>query len=97
MGSMKRKSQQISIEVQENPNLKIGLFILFIYACYLQLKNGYSIKRCLFSSQAWVEPPAGGIIDVPLAQTGEGIAECELLKWFVQEVILLSCFCNCFC
>jgi hypothetical protein len=23
---------------------------------------------------------------VPLAQTGEGIAECELLKWFVKEV-----------
>ncbi|KZV19880.1 hypothetical protein F511_31983 [Dorcoceras hygrometricum] len=29
--------------------------------------------------------PVGGVIDVPLAQTGEGIAECELLKWFVQE------------
>lgn len=28
----------------------------------------------------------GGVVDVPLAQTGEGIAECELLKWFVQEV-----------
>lgn len=27
-----------------------------------------------------------GIVDVPLAQTGEGIAECELLKWYVQEV-----------
>lgn len=27
----------------------------------------------------------GGFIDVPLAQTGEGIAECELLKWFVKE------------
>ncbi|XP_047336556.1 lipoamide acyltransferase component of branched-chain alpha-keto acid dehydrogenase complex, mitochondrial-like [Impatiens glandulifera] len=25
------------------------------------------------------------VVDVPLAQTGEGIAECELLKWFVQE------------
>ncbi|MFS7924348.1 putative dihydrolipoyllysine-residue (2-methylpropanoyl)transferase [Helianthus anomalus] len=24
------------------------------------------------------------IIDIPLAQTGEGIAECELLKWFVK-------------
>ncbi|XP_073122094.1 lipoamide acyltransferase component of branched-chain alpha-keto acid dehydrogenase complex, mitochondrial isoform X2 [Henckelia pumila] len=29
--------------------------------------------------------PVGGLVDVPLAQTGEGIAECELLKWFVQE------------
>ncbi|CAN6726503.1 unnamed protein product [Malus baccata var. baccata] len=26
-----------------------------------------------------------GIVGVPLAQTGEGIAECELLKWFVRE------------
>lgn len=31
-------------------------------------------------------PEGGGVVDVPLAQTGEGIAECELLKWFVQEV-----------
>jgi 2-oxoisovalerate dehydrogenase E2 component (dihydrolipoyl transacylase) len=42
----------------------------------------------LFSSQALAD---GGmsdrIVDVPLAQTGEGIAECELLKWFVKEVI----------
>ncbi|XP_059647689.1 lipoamide acyltransferase component of branched-chain alpha-keto acid dehydrogenase complex, mitochondrial [Cornus florida] len=40
--------------------------------------------RC-FSSHASVNLPVGKIIDVPLAQTGEGIAECELLKWFVQE------------
>ena len=25
------------------------------------------------------------IITFPLAQTGEGIAECELLQWFVKE------------
>ncbi|KAL5983706.1 Bce2p [Asimina triloba] len=53
--------------------------------CALSLKNGFCFKRCFFSSQAWVEPPAGRIIDVPLAQTGEGIAECELLTWYVQE------------
>lgn len=28
----------------------------------------------------------GGIVEIPLAQTGEGIADCELIKWFVQEV-----------
>lgn len=43
-----------------------------------------------FSSEAVADVAAGvngnGIVDVPLAQTGEGIAECELLKWFVQEV-----------
>lgn len=43
------------------------------------------LKVVGFSSQAWVDPPAGEVLEVPLAQTGEGIAECELLKWFVQE------------
>lgn len=39
-----------------------------------------------FSSDALRDVPVAGMVDVPLAQTGEGIAECELLKWFVQEV-----------
>ncbi|OMO53608.1 Biotin/lipoyl attachment [Corchorus capsularis] len=39
----------------------------------------------LFSSNAVADLPTDGIVEVPLAQTGEGIAECELLKWFVQE------------
>ncbi|KAG6493327.1 hypothetical protein ZIOFF_048309 [Zingiber officinale] len=38
------------------------------------------------SSQARVDAAGGEVVDVPLAQTGEGIAECELLKWFVSEV-----------
>lgn len=38
-------------------------------------------------------PIGGGVIDVPLAQTGEGIAECELLKWFVREVSYISASC----
>ncbi|KAG9156728.1 hypothetical protein Leryth_024497 [Lithospermum erythrorhizon] len=45
----------------------------------------YGQQKCWFSSQALVDHPTEGIVDVPLAQTGEGIAECELLKWFVQE------------
>ncbi|XAR57062.1 Dihydrolipoyllysine-residue (2-methylpropanoyl)transferase [Bertholletia excelsa] len=49
------------------------------------LDSPYGMKICQFSSQALVDSPVDGIIDVPLAQTGEGIAECELLKWFVQE------------
>lgn len=44
------------------------------------------MNRSFFSSHAVADLPVGGIVDVPLAQTGEGIAECELLKWFVQEV-----------
>lgn len=43
-------------------------------------------KRYWFSTQPVVNLPAGNIVEVPLAQTGEGIAECELLKWHVQEV-----------
>lgn len=27
----------------------------------------------------------GGIVEIPLAQTGEGIADCELIRWFVSE------------
>jgi len=29
----------------------------------------------------------GGIVEIPLAQTGEGIADCELIQWFVSEVM----------
>lgn len=44
------------------------------------------MNRCSYSSHALADVPVGGVVDVPLAQTGEGIAECELLKWFVKEV-----------
>ncbi|KAH0469537.1 hypothetical protein IEQ34_001095 [Dendrobium chrysotoxum] len=40
-------------------------------------------QRFFSTSQALVDSPA--LVEVPLAQTGEGIAECELLKWFVEE------------
>ncbi|KAL1543091.1 Dihydrolipoamide acetyltransferase component of pyruvate dehydrogenase complex [Salvia divinorum] len=43
------------------------------------------ISRCRFTTQTMADDPFNGVVDVPLAQTGEGIAECELLKWFVQE------------
>ncbi|CAN1281184.1 Lipoamide acyltransferase component of branched-chain alpha-keto acid dehydrogenase complex, mitochondrial [Linum perenne] len=42
-------------------------------------------KRRCFSGIAAADLPEDGIVDVPLAQTGEGIAECELLQWFVKE------------
>ncbi|CAK9318504.1 unnamed protein product [Citrullus colocynthis] len=42
-------------------------------------------KICSFSGQALDGLPVSRLVDIPLAQTGEGIAECELLKWFVQE------------
>lgn len=51
----------------------------------ISLGLSYDLKRCSFSTQALVDLPVGGLVDVPLAQTGEGIAECELLKWFVKE------------
>ncbi|EPS62094.1 hypothetical protein M569_12699, partial [Genlisea aurea] len=44
------------------------------------------IKGCYFTTQSPADRRLGsGVVEVPLAQTGEGIAECELLKWFVQE------------
>jgi 2-oxoisovalerate dehydrogenase E2 component (dihydrolipoyl transacylase) len=43
------------------------------------------MKNRFFSSQTLAEVSENGIVDIPLAQTGEGIAECELLKWFVNE------------
>lgn len=57
---------------------------LFTHQSYLS-RNDDLLKSCCFSSLAASEQPVDGIIDVPLAQTGEGIAECELLKWFVHE------------
>ncbi|CAN6926711.1 unnamed protein product [Brassica oleracea var. botrytis] len=44
-------------------------------------------SRSWFSNEAMAidSNAGGGFIDVPLAQTGEGIAECELLKWFVKK------------
>ncbi|KAK3001558.1 hypothetical protein RJ639_021181 [Escallonia herrerae] len=50
---------------------------------YLNVR--YSTKGCYFSSHALADHPVDAIVDVPLAQTGEGIVECELLKWFVEE------------
>ncbi|KAL1211896.1 Lipoamide acyltransferase component of branched-chain alpha-keto acid dehydrogenase complex [Cardamine amara subsp. amara] len=42
-------------------------------------------SRSWFSNEAMSIDSNAGLVDVPLAQTGEGIAECELLKWFVKE------------
>ncbi|KAJ0249634.1 Lipoamide acyltransferase component of branched-chain alpha-keto acid dehydrogenase complex [Hirschfeldia incana] len=49
--------------------------------------SGGGVSRNWYSNEAMsIDSNArGGFIDVPLAQTGEGIAECELLKWFVKE------------
>lgn len=55
------------------------------FDCSYKLNNWYNVKGHYFSTNAVNSQPADGIIDVPLAQTGEGIAECELLKWFVQQ------------
>ncbi|PIA44336.1 hypothetical protein AQUCO_01700141v1 [Aquilegia coerulea] len=56
------------------------------------LNKAFTTKKCFFSTQGSVDLPVGEIIEVPLAQTGEGIAECELLKWFVQEGDLVEEF-----
>ena len=54
----------------------------------MQFGCSFAIQKHFLSSQAQVNTagPIAGIVEVPLAQTGEGNAECELLQWFVQEV-----------
>ncbi|XP_020589680.1 lipoamide acyltransferase component of branched-chain alpha-keto acid dehydrogenase complex, mitochondrial, partial [Phalaenopsis equestris] len=52
-------------------------------ASQLGVSCGARNRRRFSAIQALVDSPA--LVDVPLAQTGEGIAECELLKWFVEE------------
>lgn len=61
------------------------VFVRYGSASSTLLKNPYNLRGCYYSSQAVVDFPVGGIVDIPLAQTGEGIAECELLRWFVRE------------
>ncbi|KAI7758294.1 hypothetical protein M8C21_014656 [Ambrosia artemisiifolia] len=51
----------------------------------LKLNNLHSIKGHCFSTNAVESQLVSGVVDIPLAQSGEGIVECELLKWFVQE------------
>ncbi|KAJ1692096.1 hypothetical protein LUZ63_008794 [Rhynchospora breviuscula] len=46
-------------------------------------RRWYSYSTNLGQAQAISS--GGELVEVPLAQTGEGIAECELLKWFVQQ------------
>ncbi|KAH0728172.1 lipoamide acyltransferase component of branched-chain alpha-keto acid dehydrogenase complex, mitochondrial [Solanum tuberosum] len=55
------------------------------FCSYTKSNASFTLRGCGFSTQAALDIPVGGIIDIPLAQTGEGIAECELIKWFVQE------------
>ena len=64
----------------------MSFHIYFHFPPFLQWNPSYAMKGRCFSSQSLVDLPVDGMVDVPLAQTGEGIAECELLKWFVKEV-----------
>lgn len=50
--------------------------------------HGHGTRRFASGASAAQVPSgeASELVEVPLAQTGEGIAECELLRWFVAEV-----------
>lgn len=63
-------------------------FMFFFSPSVVKFQDFVRTKACGFASNAVRDVPVAGMVDVPLAQTGEGIAECELLKWFVQEVSL---------
>lgn len=68
---------------------------MYLVVQLLQSGISHNGKRCWFSSQGQVVNDVNsgnGVVDVSLAQTGEGIAECELLKWFVKEVSASAAF-----
>ncbi len=46
--------------------------------------------------QSWNAAAAPQLVSFPLAQTGEGISECELIQWFVKvsERVANNCCCN---
>ncbi|KAF4355648.1 lipoamide acyltransferase component of branched-chain alpha-keto acid dehydrogenase complex, mitochondrial [Cannabis sativa] len=52
---------------------------------FSELRISHFVKRSCYSTLDVPDVKAVGVVEVPLAQTGEGIAECELLKWFVKE------------
>ncbi|KAL6989998.1 Dihydrolipoamide acetyltransferase component of pyruvate dehydrogenase complex [Sarracenia purpurea var. burkii] len=78
-----QKSPVIGFSSQVNNFRSPALACLAINRADLNIH--YDTRRCCLSTQALIDLALGGMVDVPLAQTGEGIAECELLKWFVQE------------
>jgi hypothetical protein len=54
---------------------------------HLQHHAGISSSSCQASASASAvaaENSQDGIVSFPLAQTGEGISECELMQWFVK-------------
>ncbi|KAL3829351.1 hypothetical protein ACJIZ3_018153 [Penstemon smallii] len=86
----KRASSEVGLlsraqaHIFTNPRTLISLKNHLNRDSLLGIKGGC----CSFTSEALADHlpvVSGGMVDVPLAQTGEGIAECELLKWFVQE------------
>eukprot|EP00271_Cylindrocystis_brebissonii_P008493 TRINITY_DN2285_c0_g1_i2.p1 TRINITY_DN2285_c0_g1~~TRINITY_DN2285_c0_g1_i2.p1 ORF type:complete len:709 (-),score=115.41 TRINITY_DN2285_c0_g1_i2:1344-3470(-) len=67
-----------------------NLNVMFSRRPIKRLESAYShqaevcgVRRLSMTSSG--PPPASSLHQLKLAQTGEGIAECELLRWFVQE------------
>jgi len=60
------------------------------------LRHPSPAVRC-FAGDAAPAAPNGHVISFPLAQTGEGISECELVAWHVKVglpfLIRLPCYC----
>eukprot|EP01112_Ceratiomyxa_fruticulosa_P005131 TRINITY_DN1570_c0_g1_i2.p1 TRINITY_DN1570_c0_g1~~TRINITY_DN1570_c0_g1_i2.p1 ORF type:complete len:233 (+),score=48.02 TRINITY_DN1570_c0_g1_i2:336-1034(+) len=47
--------------------------------------RGFKTSSILLSSPGAPKPNASGIIQYNLADVGEGISECEILKWYIKE------------
>ena len=48
--------------------------------------------RRFYAADAAAAPTDGPLLTIPLAQTGEGIKECELTAWFVEEGVVVAEF-----
>ena len=48
--------------------------------------------RAFYAADAATAPADGPLLTIPLAQTGEGIKECELTAWFVEEGAVVAEF-----
>ncbi|KAK9664711.1 hypothetical protein RND81_14G063000 [Saponaria officinalis] len=75
------------------PRFRLGFdFPTHAFKFNYHLSLHFFSSVCGFTTHAVAEHAVNGLVDVPLAQTGEGIAECELMKWFVQEGDLVEEF-----
>lgn len=56
------------------------------HGCLGSLQQGHWLVKHAVSARSFTSTAGalGSVVSFPLAQTGEGISECELMQWFVK-------------